>query len=461
MKPQRFAAVMASLLCDGGLLAYSALASLGAPYFVRRKRRLQQKGRSDNEFDRARWTIDFGARADEVAAEPSTGPRVAIVAASWGELVTMEPLMRALRAARPSARLIFSVQHREAIAAANRLGDEAVLPLPFDHLWPVARWHARARPDLVVFYEQFEFPVLTRSLWARRVPFVVVHARVKVTRAYGRWAAHPAFKRWQLRGLSAMSLAASQQRDLIAPVAPARAQLRVVGSLKFPGARPQLTSQQQADLRAWIEAATGGAPLLVAGSTHPSEEAFVLDALEIMRAAREDRTAHLSRAPVLLIAPRRLQRADEVAQLLEVRGARVSRRSQWPSTAPAHPVDVLLLDTLGELSVVYQFASGTFVGGTVHGASHNVAEPLIWSVPVAYGPNRGNFGVEQNLCEQAGVGFRVRSPNELAAHWTTLLQSPQLQAQLSRRAEALVKAQRPAFENTLQILIEAVDAVTV
>ena len=500
------AGVLASLLRDGGLFWYSAIATLGAPYFLRRKRRLLQKGRSDSEFDWAHWTISFGDEADKFAqpgiwqgepdirqgepdirqgepdirqgepdvefAKPDSrvadahgahadahgdahgaGPRVAVMAASWGEVVTLAPLIEALKRERPDIVLVWSVQRREAIEAARAPGDEAVLPHPFDHVVPVSRWHARARPDLVVFYEQFDLPVLARSLWARRVPFVVVQARAsQVANGYGykRRLYTPAFWRWQLRGLGAMLLASDAHREMVAPLAPEEAQLRVVGSLKFPHDKPRLSPQREAELRAWITAGTAGAPLFVAGSTHAGEEAFVLDALEIVRRDCDDA------APVLLLAPRRLGRTDEVLRLLSERGLRVSRRSQPIAGA----VDVLLLDTLGELGAAYAHAAGAFVGGTVNGASHNVAEPLVWGVPVAYGPRRGNFAVEQTLCEEAGVGFRVASPGELAAHWTALLDSEKLRRELGARAGALVEAQSAAFGLSLQTLVEAVDAVT-
>ena len=326
------AAVLASLMRDAGLLLYSVAATLGAPYFLRRKWRLLRKGRSDSEFDLAHWNINFGtnnapgaheesgqdsaqtpeaqtpeaqtpeaqtpeaqtpeaqtpeAQTPEAqtpeAQTPEAGPRVAIMAASWGELVTLGPLLRALRAERPGVHLVISVQRREAVEAARALADEAVLPHPFDHIVPVARWHARARPDLVVFYEMFDFPALSRSLWVRGMPSVVVQARVgEARRGYKRRLDTPAFWRWQLQSVRALTLCAPHGRDLIAPVVPTDARLEVVGSLKFPQGQPQLEPQREAELRAWIEAGTMGAPLLVAGSTHAGEEAWVLDALDIL-----------------------------------------------------------------------------------------------------------------------------------------------------------------------------------
>lgn len=446
------------MLRDGGTLAYAVAALAGAPYFLRRKRRLLQKGRSIYEFGLERWKIEFDDKSQNPPASQASeaaGPRVVVMGASWGEWVTLQPIIAALKRERPATRLVCSVELGEAIATARALSDEAVLPWPYDSPLPVALWLDRAQPDLVILYEQFDLPVITRALWLHRVPFIVIQTRVNAGReiGYKRKLERLAFRRWQLRGLRAMLLQSQAHHELLSPFAPAEAQLHVVGSLKFPHERPQLAPRAEADLSAWIRAATAGAPLFVAGSTHAGEEEFILDTLALVR--RDCQSA----APIALLAPRRLGRVDEIGQLLDERGLRVSRRSQWNVSAPDQAVDVLLLDTLGELPVAYSHAVAAFVGGTFGDASHNVAEPLVWGISVAYGPKRGNFEVEQRLCEEAGVGFRIETPAELAAHWTALLDSPALRRKLSDKAEILVESQRAAFRRTLQILVEVVDEV--
>ena len=457
MKSTNFAKVLAALLRDGGLLAYSAASLIGAPIFLRRKwRRMRFHGFSF-EFDRARWAIDFPKKS---ASPPQTkktgqaGPRVAIIADGWGEVATIAPLARALRQARPDARLIFTVIDREAIETASRLTDEEILPKPFDNVWAVARWHAHARPDLVVFYERFNSSTLIRSLWVQRVPFVIVHARLSIKRANEGASTSVKFKRWQLRGLRDITVTTPDYLPNVENLAPATAQAHVVGSIKFPHQRPQLDADKEADLRAWIETHAGQAPLLVAGSTHNEEEAWVLDAFGIVRENWDGEGPQ----PVLLLAPRRPKRADGIAQLVEQRGLHIARRSRAHQESSGASVDVLLLDTLGELMTVYGWASGIFVGGTLISGSQNITEPLVWSKPVAYGPKSGNFAVEQSLCEAAGVGFRVHTPAELAAHWTRLLHSPALRRELGAKADALLAEQSQAFARTLQVLVDAVDA---
>ena len=415
-----------------------------------RKWRTMRRHNIDCEFAPARWSLRF---ADHLNPQPqtvraTTGPRVMFFATGWGEMETLKPLIRALRAARPDVRVLITTKHPETIDAAAQVSDEAISPLPFDNVISVARWLRKTRPDAVIFYERIDYGILLRALWRQHVPFVVLHARVNWKTPRSKWSL--AFKQWHLRGARALLLSTPDHQSGARERASASARIHVVGSIKFPCEKPALPAERAADLRAWIESGAGPAPLLAAGSTHETEEGFVLDALERVRRAVQ------GVAPVLLLAPRKPGRADEICALLRAHGLTFSRRSQGQSTAP---VDVLLLDTLGELKVAYGFAVAAFVGGTLCGMSHNVAEPLIWSIPVSFGPDEDNFKLEHQLCLEAGVGFRVHTPEELAAHWTQILTSPALRAQLARQSEELIEKQKRSFENTVRALVETVDSV--
>ena len=443
--------VLAALARDRSLWLYSAATLLGAPLFLVRKWRTKRHHKLDCEFDPSRWRVRFPARAGARAKYPhdTSGPRVAIFTPGWGELETMKPLVQALRAARPDARLLFVTKHYETIAPASELSDEEVSPVPFDNVLSVARWLTRMRPDVAVFYERFDYGVLLRALWLRRVPFLIVHTRKRWKLARSPLDAR--LKKWPFHGLYALCLPSATNLAGAEQCTPDQTRVEVVGSIKFPAAPPAMNALKEAQLRDWIESGAQGAPLLAAGSTHETEETFVLDALEMVR---QHTTGP---APVLLLAPRKPARSEAIAALLESRNLRVSRRSQFESQPTPAAVDVLLLDTLGELKTAYRWAQAAFVGGTLVGEAHNVAEPLIWSIPVSFGPYQDNFAVECALCLEAGVGASVHTPAELAAHWAQVLESPDLRRELATKADALIAAQSQAFARTLQILIDAVD----
>jgi 3-deoxy-D-manno-octulosonic-acid transferase len=184
--------------------------------------------------------------------------------------------------------------------------------------------------------------------------------------------------------------------------------------------------------------------LLVAGSTDSAdEERFVLRSF---LKAREQLPCRL------LIAPRRTERRAELVALAEEFGLRASLRSR-----PADNADLLILDTLGELAHVYQYGRAAYVGGAWDGMGHNVTEPVVWGVPVAYGIRRGHFAALQKLCEEYGVGFRVADDSDLAEFWRMVLGSPERQAELREACQSLIVRQSGSFEATLAGIVRAVE----
>jgi 3-deoxy-D-manno-octulosonic-acid transferase len=123
------------------------------------------------------------------------------------------------------------------------------------------------------------------------------------------------------------------------------------------------------------------APLLIGGSTHPIEEEQLVEAF----------VAVLSRHPStrLLLAPRHIERVEAVEAMVSGRGLAVSTRSAMAAGSANAGVkpQVIILDSRGELALIYQEATVAFVGGTlVPIGGHNLLEPASWGKPVLFGP---------------------------------------------------------------------------
>ncbi len=127
-------------------------------------------------------------------------------------------------------------------------------------------------------------------------------------------------------------------------------------------------------------AADRNRPLWIAASTSADdrlvEEDFVIAAQQRLPGWR------------LIIAPRKPERFDEVAERLESSGLDWTRRSGTIDPA----ADVLLLDSVGELSGLFPFATAVFMGGTLADrGGHNILEPAICGKPIVTGPHLENF----------------------------------------------------------------------
>jgi 3-deoxy-D-manno-octulosonic-acid transferase len=166
------------------------------------------------------------------------------------------------------------------------------------------------------------------------------------------------------------------------------------GNLKFFAA---VLPVDAAALAAFRAQAPG--PLFLAASTHPGEEALVVAAHEILRAAHP--------ALVSVIVPRHPERGAEVAMLADA-----PRRSLGQAPVAGR---VYVADTLGELGLFFRAAPFAFIGNSLVGfGGHNVIEPALLARPVISGPHVENFLEAAARLKAAGALVEVVDATALA-----------------------------------------------
>jgi 3-deoxy-D-manno-octulosonic-acid transferase len=185
-------------------------------------------------------------------------------------------------------------------------------------------------------------------------------------------------------------------------------------------------------------------PVIVAGSTMKGEEVAVLRAFRRVR----------STAPnaLLVLAPRNPERFGEAEQLSRQEGWKVSKRSDLAIDAEPR-VDVVVLDTIGELATIYQIATVVFVGGSlVATGGHNVLEPAVFGKPIVFGPHMENFLEIAEAFVSNGAGVQLAGEEELDETFRLLMSDPVRRARLGAAARALVEANRGANEKSVTVL---------
>ena len=164
---------------------------------------------------------------------------------------------------------------------------------------------------------------------------------------------------------------------------------------------------------------------LLAASTHEGEEEVLLKAFASCLAAHPDAR--------LIIAPRNMNRRDEVAALIAASGLDFTRRSLGEE--PGAPV--YLADTLGEMALWYGLAGITFVGGSLvdHGG-HTPFEPAAACSAILHGPFTRNFDSAYRALDEA-EGARLVTPGTIAQEIAALLEDPAMGQAMANRARAL------------------------
>jgi 3-deoxy-D-manno-octulosonic-acid transferase len=159
-----------------------------------------------------------------------------------------------------------------------------------------------------------------------------------------------------------------------------------------------------------------------------------------------------------MIAPRHPERFAEVASLLKMSGLNWTKRTETEATTDRQ-ADVILLDTIGELTAAYPLAGIVFVGGSIANAGgHNVLEPAAFGCCIITGANTHNFGaivgdfVDSKAIIQLPGAPPTQMGPELATVFEDLLRNPNQRIELGKRAHDLLVQNAGASERTVQLI---------
>ncbi|HXG64058.1 MAG TPA: 3-deoxy-D-manno-octulosonic acid transferase [Blastocatellia bacterium] len=365
-------------------------------------------------------------------------PTIWAHAVSVGEFNAARPLLETLRRTLPGYRIVVSTTtitgQRLARAARPGLLD-AVFYFPFDWAFAVRRALTEVSPAAVVILETELWPNFLRECRRRGVPTIIVNGRIS-PRSFARYRRVRRFIGRVLNdaNLLVMQSAGDAERARSLGADPAR--VRVCGNLKYDVAAATVDLQSGIDEQFALSASPH---LIVAGSTAPGEEEMLVQAL------REVRQVSALQDARLLIAPRRPERFDEVAALLERSGFQCARRSR----GGGETADIILLDTIGELAEVYRYATVVFVGGSlVPRGGHNIIEPAAYAKPILVGPHTENF--RQVIADFAGANavtqVEANGAGSLAHAMIALLSDPEMAREMGERARALLRNNQGATE---------------
>ena len=384
--------------------------------------------------------VSFNLDADE---------SIWIHAVSVGEVLTARALLAELRERYPRLRIFLSTTTMTGrqIARNNLQYVDEVFFFPFDLGFIVQRTLALVRPRLFIMMETEIWPNLLRACRRAGVRTAVVNGRIS-GRSYPRYRLARPFFRRVLRDVDRFCMQSEESARRIVDIGAERERVSVTGSLKFdsleiPGA-PSADRGQNRVLRYFRLAPDR--PVLIAASTLKGEEEPILDAFQRIRATVTN--------ALLIIAPRKPERFDEVERMARRAGWNVARRSELRVDAEPRN-DVIVLDTIGELAQLYQVATAVFVGGSlVDAGGHNILEPAVFGKPIVFGPHMENFAEIARTFIDNGAAIQVRSARELETVLLDLLGDPVRRASLGAAARALVEANRGARGKSLAVLAQ-------
>ncbi|MDM7988607.1 MAG: 3-deoxy-D-manno-octulosonic acid transferase [Smithella sp.] len=343
-------------------------------------------------------------------------------ASSLGEVNAISTLIEIVKSKQPDCSICLSSMTATGRKAASMIkGVDLVLPMPFDLSWIMRRYIEHLQPKVLVIVETEIWPNLLMQAKKAKVKTLFINARVS-PKSFNRYKM---IKSLMTNILDNARILAVSAEDAGRYAALGAKQVEVFGNLKFDNMQT-INPDKKIHIRRMLYC--GDRPVFIAGSTREGEERFVIEAI------RDART----RIPRMfsIVAPRHPQSIPLFIDLAKSFGITWALR-----TKPAQDADLLLVDTMGELSDFYAVAQAAFVGGSlVPAGGQNILEPIARNVPTIHGPHMENFLWALDVVK--GHTIVVKDAVELGRAIVDVLTEPQRYREMSKSAgESLLQAQ--------------------
>jgi len=406
-------------------------------------------------------------------------------AVSVGELVAAKPLLKELRQ-KYSAPILLSTTTEAGYRIAKKFfPDLPLIFFPFDFSLIVKRFVRRIRPKIFITLESEIWPNLLSILKKRGIPAVLVNGRLS-QKSYGKYRRFGFWGRRFFGELTRLGMRSQEEAERVIRLGVKKERVFVTGNLKYESAlslRESLINSAtilypdfSRDMRrgstslllpAANKATTDSpviaelvlpvvarfiklkdSPVIVFGSLHSGEEEQIIESC-----------SSLSKSSRLIFAPRHPEKS-RIKAILKRKGLDYVLWSKIKAGGgKLEKEQILILDTIGELSFFYSLATLVFVGGTfIPWGGHNVIEPAVFSKPILFGPYMGNFWEESLIFKKAGAAIEVKDAAGLYSTISELLTNPEKIKTMGEASFQVVREHLGATEKNLSLIKDLLTA---
>lgn len=156
----------------------------------------------------------------------------------------------------------------------------------------------------------------------------------------------------------------------------------------------------------------------------------------------------------LLLVPRHTTRIPKITPIIDSLGLKYGLRSMENSFKD---YDVIILDTMGELSKMYSICNFAFIGGSFNQTGgHNPLEATVYSKPTITGPNIHNFRDIYWLLTRSNASKIVKTSKELSDYIEVLLSDNDFYEKACKDCETLFNEQQGALAIVIKELKEII-----
>jgi 3-deoxy-D-manno-octulosonic-acid transferase len=388
----------------------------------------------------------IGGRKDlleRVAAKTSgwkgSSPRVWFHASSMGEFEQAKPIISMLKEKRPG--LLVAVTFFSPSGYENSLAykeADLISYIPFDSPSNARRFIGLVKPSAAVIMRYDLWPNHIWALHDAGIPAILANATMR--KSFLRdFPLFRGFHRSLYDSLEAVLTVTDADAQRCRRTGVSRAIVETSGDTRYDQVARRCEESRRK--RYFPEEVLRGRTVVVIGSSWEEDERLFVPALEV----------YCAKYPELLVVlvPHEptVEHLADLESRLEGRLSSI-RFSQIVSYAGEK---VVVVDSIGILVSLYQYARIVYVGGGFGAGVHNVLEPAVYGVPVLIGPNHANSHEAVELVKRGAIGV-INDEEGLSLNLGRLLSDPALRERAGRTALEFVNERRGATAKILSYL---------
>ncbi len=368
-------------------------------------------------------------------------------AVSVGEVNAARTVIEELENRFPDFEILISTTTDTGFARATALFAENlhVFYFPFDLSWVMRRAFRKIRPAICLLMELEVWPNFVRIAQQLNIPVVVVNGRIS-DKSFARYKKIKPIAKRIFRKVTLVLAQTDEYAQCFKEIGCSDEKVIVTGSLKYDTAQTEDKVEGADALAAQLN--IENQRLWVAGATGNDEEQILLDVYQNLK--QQDQFSNLR----LAIVPRKPERFDEVAQLIEQTSLPLIRYSQLKdkTTSPATDNQAVILgDTMGDLRKFYSLATIIFVGRSlVPMGGSDMIEAVALGKLTIFGPHAFNFKQTVDALLKDNGAIMVKDEQDLLRTMQKCLAKPDFARKIAWNGREVIRKNQGATEKTIK-----------
>ncbi len=378
---------------------------------------------------------DYKKAAKHIELSKNMGRILMFHGVSVGEVIALENLIKLTRETFKEAKILITTGTKTGQEIAKKKYGEiadCITYFPFDIPICTKSFFKKVNPDVILMAETELWPFFARYAKKYNKPLLLINGRIS----------DDSFKTYKYFGFffkhifNCYTGIFTQSTEKMIKMGANPDITEVMKNLKFDIKKSDTP----------INFNRGEEKIFLAGSTHKGEDEIILNVFNRLKQEFQNLK--------LIIAPRHLDRVDSIVEIIknitpDCKTGFRSKNDDFQNN------DIIILDTLGELSRMYSIADIAFIGGSFNNTGgHNPLEAVIYSKPVISGPSIKNFKDIYSILIHAGAAYVVKTEDELQDRVKTLLSDEKTYNDTVNNSKDVFENQKGAKDFVIQKIRE-------